>query len=546
MRTYNKDSYSHLPDHQSAVHKLERQAAIRHALIHLLAMRPFSASSCASKCRTTEDEILPELEKIAVSSQQNDQVRWQLRDKFFKDLDVWGFRYKEQKNRDDAIDAAIRAYDRLRIPGEDDIWQMLLPEKERNKGKILSRLRLDPNRVSTPSLKPKPFDRKTGLPKKTETKKATDPAKKGKEAVVKKSDKETGAEKDLLAKKVDRKPKQSTGANQTPLGKPAAEKSKSSSSDSEPLQQVKSTQKAVNTKAPRPKPSAEPSPRVAPVRKEIKEAKKEVKKDIKTDVRKDVRKEVKKESKKPSAAAKSLLNKPKNPSPLGGSPPVNASDFEDNHPVHKTLSAAISPTKLPEKSLKRRIDQVNGDGGKQLPRKKMHTEDPSTPKMKPTSSSATTTSGTQPSSSKLKRKAEDDSHATNITKISNKLRKVVNGTSATAKPADSGHRSVLHSSSSSASKPSPNGMNGIRRIPQKDSRSPPTASSPSDDGFLMSQRQIVDMAKKFKRYWAEYEVKYREVQEGDKSKLETVLEMHGRLKDMKAQLYDFAAELGQL
>ena len=46
----------------------------------------------------------------------------------------------------------------------------------------------------------------------------------------------------------------------------------------------------------------------------------------------------------PSKAASS---KPKTPSPLSKSPPVNASDFEDGHPVHKVLSGSPSPTKRP-------------------------------------------------------------------------------------------------------------------------------------------------------------------------------------------------------
>jgi RNA polymerase II elongation factor ELL len=244
--------------------------AVRRALAHFLAVKPQSEQTCQ---RIVRDPLAHRMiEKIA--KQTGDD--WTLLDKMYKELDVWNFNYKTQEDRQGAIDNAIRAYDRMRLSKDDELWQKLLPEDERGQGKVLSRLNLNtaPVKASTPAVKPKTFDRKTGMPKRTEVKKAD------KESTKLKKSKDT-SEGDVIR-----------------------------------VAKSKSTQKPSNT--PRPDNGREKKA----ARKEANPARKEV---------------------KASTAAKSLLNKPKNPSPLSASPPVNATDFEDDHPVHKALSAAVSP-----------------------------------------------------------------------------------------------------------------------------------------------------------------------------------------------------------
>jgi RNA polymerase II elongation factor ELL len=261
--------------------------AIKRSLTHLLAVQPETLETCVRLIREPYINVI--VDRIAKKIGNE----YHLYDRSYKDLDVWVFPYKSQSDRDAAIDNAVKAYDRLRIAKEDDLWQKLLPEEERGQGKVLSRLQL--KRVEmTPHLKAMmALDRKlNGPPKKTEQKKAENES-----ARAKKSKDSTEEESIKVAKaKTD---------NNTP------------------------------------KLASNPKPNI-------------------TKVKRTVKKEtpaVKKES-KPSTAAKSLLNKPKNPSPLSASPPVNATDFEDDHPIHKAMSAAVSPKRA---STQRRPEDRKGE-----------------------------------------------------------------------------------------------------------------------------------------------------------------------------------------
>jgi RNA polymerase II elongation factor ELL len=222
-------------------------------------------------------------------------------DKLYKELDVWNFNYKNQEDRQAAIDNAIRAYDRMRLSKDDELWQKLLPEEERGQGKVLSRLNLNkaPVNTSTPTVKPKTFDKKTGMPKRTEAKR-TD-----KEVTKAKKSKDTGEEETIRVAKAK------SDARTTKLG---------NTPRPENMREKKTARKEAH-----------------PIRKEV----------------------------KASTSAKGLLNKPKNPSPLSASPPVNATDFEDDHPIHKALSAAVSPKRTttprkPEDSRNSESHRSNG------------------------------------------------------------------------------------------------------------------------------------------------------------------------------------------
>jgi RNA polymerase II elongation factor ELL len=270
------------------------QMAVRRALAHFLAVKPQSEEICQ---RTVRDQLVHRLiEKVA--KQTGDD--WTLQDKMYKELDVWNFNYKTQEDRQAAIDNAIRAYDRMRLSKDDELWQKLLPEEERGQGKVLSRLNLNtaPVKASTPAVKPKTFDKKTGMPKRTE------------------------------AKKTD---KESTKSKKTKDNK-----------EGDVIRVAKS-----KTEARTPKPGNTPRPDNTREKKGIKKEANPVRKEVKA-----------------STAAKSLLNKPKNPSPLSASPPVNATDFEDDHPVHKALSAAVSPKRAgTPRKVEERISEAHRPNG---------------------------------------------------------------------------------------------------------------------------------------------------------------------------------------
>ena len=127
-----------------------RLKAIRSPLIHFLAARPASAKLLASHLNARQDDVETVLHKIG-KPYRLDQTKWDLTDKTFKELDVWGFEYPNQEDRELAINRTRSAFDRMRISTQDKIWDNLLPKNERGKGKILSQLNLHKGPIQKPT-----------------------------------------------------------------------------------------------------------------------------------------------------------------------------------------------------------------------------------------------------------------------------------------------------------------------------------------------------------------------------------------------------------
>ncbi|KAL8683393.1 MAG: hypothetical protein Q9186_000655 [Xanthomendoza sp. 1 TL-2023] len=117
----------------------EKMEALKIPLLHLVAIRPMSLKFLANKVACTQDECKEILEKLGKPARL-DPEKWDLTDKAFKELSVWDFKYELDDDRELAIEHAVSAYDRMRLSREDKLWQMLLPREERGKGKILSKL----------------------------------------------------------------------------------------------------------------------------------------------------------------------------------------------------------------------------------------------------------------------------------------------------------------------------------------------------------------------------------------------------------------------
>lgn len=130
-----------------------RNQAQRFALLHFLAIGPSPEAVIVKKTAIPRLECIQLLGKVA---KQSEPGVWQLGERWFKELDVWQFPYPSQQQRQNAIDNAIRAFDRQRLSREDKVWQVLLPKEERGKGKILSKLYL------TGGLTPQPATSLTG------------------------------------------------------------------------------------------------------------------------------------------------------------------------------------------------------------------------------------------------------------------------------------------------------------------------------------------------------------------------------------------------
>lgn len=113
--------------------------AMRIPLVHLLAVAPATMKSLAKRIRAPIEDVERVLAKIAADV----NGKKELKDSSYKELDVWKFPYESQEDRQTAINRAVRAFDRMRIAHSNDLWQLLLKEEERGKGKVLSRLDLN-------------------------------------------------------------------------------------------------------------------------------------------------------------------------------------------------------------------------------------------------------------------------------------------------------------------------------------------------------------------------------------------------------------------
>ncbi|KAL4909082.1 hypothetical protein BDW74DRAFT_145934 [Aspergillus multicolor] len=127
-----------------------RLEALKIPFIHLLAIRAVSTKFLARQTRSSIEDCTALAQKYGVENRINPE-KFDLRDKVYRELDVWKFPYPSQEDRQEAIENAISAFDRMRISRSDKLWQNLLPKEERGKGKCLSRLNLQTGPIKKPS-----------------------------------------------------------------------------------------------------------------------------------------------------------------------------------------------------------------------------------------------------------------------------------------------------------------------------------------------------------------------------------------------------------
>lgn len=126
---------------------------MRTAIVHLLAVEPLAEEMMHKHTG------IPMQQMHAIVSRLADKTSglWELTNKSFKELDPWKFPYKSAEQREKAIANAIRAFDRIRLDKDDKRWQMLLPEHDRGKGIVLSRLQgSTPNHAALNQHPPQP------------------------------------------------------------------------------------------------------------------------------------------------------------------------------------------------------------------------------------------------------------------------------------------------------------------------------------------------------------------------------------------------------
>ncbi|KAJ8110375.1 hypothetical protein OPT61_g6770 [Boeremia exigua] len=472
-------------------------AALRVPVIHLLARESATEASLARTCRTSAASMRELLPKIAKRSSQ-DTDKWQLTDKSFREINPHHFPYSTCEERDQAIEGAIKAFDRLRLTKDDKLWQILLPREERGQGKCLSRSKVKPveakPKVSTPLHKMSDFTKKKPVTKKADDKtverkidveKKIKPVKEGAASKLSKAAKEriVGQEKPVV------KETKEDAAKAAPKPTTAPSESKAVPSTEAPKIRTKKVPAAdVN--------SSNSTPRTKP----------------KGAVARDSYQN------RQHRPVKPVYNtKPKNPSPLSASPPVNASDFEDNHPVHKALAAAASPVKSSygnsDRSLKRKANDIDSDIHNHSLAVKKPNADRATPTQTPSHINGRLTGSTPSSTGSLKRKS-DDSSTSNTPSTAPKVRKVtsINVGLASRYNHNNSHPSPSDSSSSTTS---------------------PTVPS-------LSFRQTVELSQKFQKYYTKYEELYWRLTEATSAPTEAqrndLLKMHKKLEEMKREI----------
>ncbi|KAF2853486.1 hypothetical protein T440DRAFT_465880 [Plenodomus tracheiphilus IPT5] len=476
-------------------------AALRVPVIHLLAREPSTEASLAAACRTSVASMRDLLPKVAKKSSP-DADKWQLTDKSFREVNPWKFPYQSPEDRQQAIDGAIKSFDRQRLAKDDKLWQILLPREERGQGICLSR-----STVKAPEAKAKP-----GTP--MHMPKISDLTKK-KPAAKKAADRATDKEKKPKAvKDTEPKPKSTMKEKYLAREKPTVKVKEIKEAKDEPTKAATPSNSQIAATSHHTTPSTDASkirnkkisatdsnnntPRVKP----------------KMSARDAHREPPKRQFK----STMPINTKPKNPSPLSASPPVNASDFEDSHPVHKALAAAPSPAKNSsgnsDRSLKRKANDLDSDiHNHNLAVKKPHV-DRSTPNHTPSHANGRL-NGSTPSSTSSRKRKNDESSSSNTPTTSSKVRKVTN--------IDTGLASRYH-------------HNNPRASPGASSSS--TTTSPSMPS--LSFRQTVELSRRFQTYYKKYEELYWKLADATSPPTDAqrngLLDMHKKLEEMKREI----------
>lgn len=496
-----------------------RLDALKVPFIHLLAVRAVSAKFLARVTRASLDDCTALTQKYGVENRLN-RDKFDLKDKAYKDLDVWNFPYPSQEDRQEAIENAISAFDRMRISRTDKQWQMLLPKEERGKGKCLSRLNLSTGPIKKPAtsrVQAQNADDKDGDTTGHETDRASTSG--AKTATTQK--KRTGEKDSAAAKKAPAKGKITTNSTLTgrvtkkaerkPAAKPdakvkSAEYVHESDEDEDtempdvPATTDKTREKTDTTQKPQPKPVAKRDVSHAP---EIKHpAPSKVDKSERPPPKPDTTTSSHQPPAKPTTALKKppssrTSNSPRKPSPLGSSPPTNASEIRthsrassQNHPPSGTSSSSSSPL----------ISQISRPKQQQQQQQPKATAT-SAPKAAQTNDAVKSTPVTNP----LKRKAEPERPSVRQSHT------MTNG-------------SLEHKR---------------RRAPSISSGSTGSASPPMS--YELLRRQLREKSQRFKQRYAKYRTLYEAMArhpDPPRADLDNLQRQHAALQRTKKEIWD--------
>lgn len=116
----------------------ERAKVARKPIIHQLALGPATQATLmkSKPVQSTDEEFKIAIDKVADLK----DGKYTLIHKYYRELDVFKYKYASQDDREVAINNAIRVYDKLRLNSSEPEWDRLLPDNERGMGKCLSKL----------------------------------------------------------------------------------------------------------------------------------------------------------------------------------------------------------------------------------------------------------------------------------------------------------------------------------------------------------------------------------------------------------------------
>lgn len=484
-----------------------RLDAMKTPFIHLLAVRAVSTKFLARQTRSTIEDCATLARKYGVENRLN-REKFDLKDKAYKDLDVWNFPYPTQEDRQEAIENAISAFDRMRISRTDKLWQMLLPKEERGKGKCLSRLDLRTGPIKKPALPKAQVDGaddagKDGDSTGNETDRRAGAALKGLDGASRST-----APKSRTEKEPAKKTTKGKSANNSTLtgrvtkktgGKPPA-KSESKFKSSEYVHDSDDEDEDMPDAAPSPPARPQPSKqtKAAPPKKSqapVKPRSTTATTAPATKTSKPPTATPKLESSKATSSkqpASRVSTSPQKPSPLGSSPPANASDVPGRSRSNSNNQSSSSSSSSPLISQLARTNKAASGVSR-------------------TAKPATTTNGVSRPvsvSNSLKRKAEPDRLA---------------APSATAGRTTG---NLEHKRRRAVSTTSSGGSTG-------------SASPPMSQELL--RQKLWEKSQQFKQYYAKYSALHSRLTKQTNpspADLEKLQKQHARLHKMKQEIWD--------
>ncbi|ETS74785.1 hypothetical protein PFICI_13269 [Pestalotiopsis fici W106-1] len=126
----------HNPAFAASQQQLEKNKEQRSVVVHELAVGDQAYDYLKEKWTGAEADLKSTLGKVA------DKIgeKYSMKKIYWKELDVWNYKYEPSENRQKAIENAKKQYDKQRLETTHEAWERLLEEKDRGKGIILSKL----------------------------------------------------------------------------------------------------------------------------------------------------------------------------------------------------------------------------------------------------------------------------------------------------------------------------------------------------------------------------------------------------------------------